>query len=80
MGNRDGRNLSIGDFNKILELGTIDSGSESLFCGRRKKDVNEHVMTLVIGIGESGNSALLKAREIAQIFCARLRAGRTCAS
>ena len=65
MGNRDGRNLSIGDFNKILELGTIDSGSESLFCGRRKKDVNEHVMTLVIGIGESGNSALLKAREIA---------------
>ena len=65
MGNRDGRKMSVEDFGKILELGTVDSGSESLFCVQSKKDVKAHVMTLVIGIGESGNSALLKAREIA---------------
>ena len=65
MGNRDGRKMSVEDFGKILELGTVDSGSESLFCVQSKKDVKAHVMTLVIGVGESGNSALLKAREIA---------------
>ena len=65
MGNRDGRKMSVEDFGKMLELGTVDSGSEGLFCVQSKKDVKAHVMTLVIGVGESGNSALLKAREIA---------------
>ena len=65
MGNRDGRKMSVEDFGKMLELGTVDTGSESLFCVQSKKDVKAHVMTLVIGVGESGNSALLKAREIA---------------
>lgn len=60
-----GRDLTKADFLNMLEIGTVDTGSGTLFGGSQKRAVDTNKLTLIIGIGGSGIAALLKTFNIA---------------
>ena len=60
------RDLSRADFLDILEVGQVDTGSGTLFGVANIRPVEKSKLTLVIGIGGSGNGAVLRAFSIAE--------------
>lgn len=55
------REMSKTDFLNMLQIGTVDTGSGTLFGVTKRRDVSQQSLTLVISTGGSGKSAILQA-------------------
>ena len=63
--NVGGKDLSRADFLKMLKVGTVDTGSGTLFGVPQTRAVERSRLTLVISTGGSGKAAIQKALNIA---------------